>query len=30
MAMRMAIAGALGVVAGLGGYWMWSNGSRDR
>jgi len=26
----LAVAGAIGVVAGLGGYWMWSNRSRDR
>ena len=26
----LAVAGAAGVVAGLGGYWLWSNGSRDR
>jgi len=26
----LAVAGAAGLVAGLGGYWLWSNGSRDR
>jgi len=26
----LAVAGAVGLVAGLGGYWLWSNGSRDR
>jgi len=26
----LAVAGAVGVVAGLGGYWMWSNRSSDR
>jgi drug/metabolite transporter (DMT)-like permease len=26
----LAIAGAVGVVAGLGGYWLWSNRGTDR
>jgi len=26
----LAIAGAVGVVAGLGGYWLWSNRATDR
>jgi drug/metabolite transporter (DMT)-like permease len=26
----LAIAGAAGVVAGLGGYWLWSNRGTDR
>jgi hypothetical protein len=26
----LAIAGAVGVVAGLGGYWLWSNRSTGR